>query len=75
MTESDFTQPKSSGNILMAPDNQYLYIVAARDAHAGKLFLPFDDDPLLGLILSMAFLLANDTKITDPSITCQIALH
>jgi hypothetical protein len=62
-----------SGNVLMTPDDQYLCIVAARDARAGKLFLPFDDDPLLSLILSKAFLLADDTNITDPSITRQIA--
>jgi len=61
-----------SGNILMSPDDQYLCIVAARDAHASKLYLPFDDDPVLSLILSKAFLLANDTKITDQSITRQI---
>jgi uncharacterized protein DUF4132 len=61
-----------SGNILMSPDDQYLCIVAARDGRAGKLFLPFDDDPVLSLILSKAFLLAEDTKITDPSITQQI---
>ena len=62
-----------SGNILMAPDDQYLCIVAARDGRAGKLFLPFDDDPVLSVILSKAFLLADDTKITDPSITRQIS--
>ena len=65
-----------SGNILMTPDDQYLCIVAARDARdarASKLFLPFDDDPLLSLILSKAFLLADDTKITDPAISRQIA--
>jgi hypothetical protein len=62
-----------SGNVLMTPDDQYLCIVAARDARASKLFLPFDDDPLLSLILSKAFLLVGDTKITDPAITRQIA--
>jgi uncharacterized protein DUF4132 len=61
-----------SGNILMAPDDQYLCIVAARDGRAGKLFLPFDDDPILSVILSKAFLLAEDAMITDPSITRQI---
>jgi hypothetical protein len=61
-----------SANILMSPDDQYLCIAAARDARASKLFLPFDDDPVLCLILSKAFLLANDTKITDESITRQI---
>jgi hypothetical protein len=61
-----------SGNILITPDDQCLCIVAARDARAGKLFRPFDDDPLLSLILSKAFLLADDANITDPSITHQI---
>lgn len=61
-----------SGNILMSPNDQYLCITAARDARAGKLFLPFDDDPAVSLILSKAFLLANDTTITDESITRQI---
>lgn len=62
-----------SGNILMTPNDQYLCIVAARDARASKVFLPFDDDPLLSLILSKAFLLADDASITDPAITRQIA--
>jgi hypothetical protein len=62
-----------SGNILMSPNDRYLCIVAARDTGVGGLFLPFDDDPLLSLILSKAFLLADDAKITDPAITHQIA--
>ncbi|NIK60113.1 DUF4132 domain-containing protein [Kribbella shirazensis] len=61
-----------SGNILMSPNDQYLCIVAARDGQAQKLFLPFDDDPVLSLVLSKAFLLANDTAIEDPTITAQI---
>jgi hypothetical protein len=61
-----------SGNILMSPNDQYLCIVAARDGRAGKLFLPFDDDPVLSLILSKAFLLADDARITDESIIRQI---
>ena len=32
-----------------------------------KLFIPFEGDTVLSLILSKAFLLAEDTKITDPS--------
>jgi len=63
-----------SGNILMSPNDQYLCIVSARDGRAGKLFLPFDDDPVLSLILSKAFLLADDATITDESITRQIRL-
>jgi hypothetical protein len=61
-----------SGNILMSPNDQYLCIVAARASRADKLFLPFDDDPVLSLILSKAFLLAKDSAITDDTITAQI---
>ena len=50
-----------SANIMMEPSDTYLCIVPARGASAtGKVFLPFDDDPTLGLILSKAFLLAGD---------------
>jgi hypothetical protein len=65
-----------SGNILMEPNDQYLCIVAARgagEAFAGKVFLPFEGDATLALILSKAFLLAEDTKIKDPTILQQIA--
>jgi hypothetical protein len=64
-----------SSNILMAPNDRYLCIVAARDARASKLFLPFDDDPVLSLILSKAFMLADDKKIRDPTIVAQIRLR
>ncbi|MGW0594113.1 DUF4132 domain-containing protein [Streptosporangium sp. NPDC002607] len=60
-----------SANILMEPNDAYLCIVSARDPHPG-LFLPFEEDGRLALILSKAFLLANDTAITDPSITRQL---
>jgi hypothetical protein len=63
-----------SGNIMMEPNDQYLCIVAApshvRDA--GSIFLPFEGDTVLSLIISKAFLLAEDKKITDPSILAQI---
>jgi hypothetical protein len=61
-----------SGNVLMDPDDRYLCIVAARDGRASKLFLPFDDDPVLSVILSKAFMLADDTAITDKTILQQI---
>jgi Domain of unknown function (DUF4132) len=60
-----------SANILMEPNDAYLCIVSGRDPHS-RLFLPFEEDGRLALILSKAFLLANDTAITDPSITRQI---
>lgn len=64
-----------SGNILMEPNDQYLCIVPGRGEQASgphDLFLPFEGDRTLALILSKAFLLAEDTKITDPTITRQI---
>jgi hypothetical protein len=61
-----------SGNILMAPDDQYLCIVEARSSAAEHVMLPFEGDRTLALILSKALLLADDTKIKDPSIVRQI---
>src|SRR5262249_1705139 len=65
-----------SGNILMSPNDQYLCIVQGRAAAAkddpGPVLLPFEGDSVLSLILSKAFLLANDRKITDSTILNQI---
>ncbi|GAA0558517.1 hypothetical protein GCM10010172_46920 [Paractinoplanes ferrugineus] len=60
-----------SANILMEPDDAYLCIVPDR-GRAGKLSLPFDDDPVLSVILAKAILLAADDKITDETITRQL---
>ncbi|MDQ4074904.1 MAG: DUF4132 domain-containing protein [Chloroflexota bacterium] len=66
-----------SGNILMEPNDQYLCIVPARGTASagqnGKVFLPFEGDSTLGIILSKAFLLAADREIKDPTITRQIS--
>ena len=67
-----------SGNILMEPDDRYLCIVPGRSAAhradgADKIFLPFEGDQTLSVVLSKAFLLAEDRKIADPTITRQIA--
>jgi hypothetical protein len=71
-----------SGNILMEPNDQYLCIVPSRGSGgsaggsaAGQLFLPFEGDTVLAIILSKAFLLAEDSKITDPTITHQIGVR
>jgi hypothetical protein len=67
-----------SGNILMEPNDQYLCIVADRaPASRGsqKVFLPFEGDATLSLILSKALLLANDSKIKDQTVTRQILSH
>ena len=62
-----------SGNILMEPNDQYLCIVPKQStASSEQVFLPFEGDNTLTIILSKAFLLAADTKITDPTITQQI---
>lgn len=63
-----------SGNILMTPNDQYLCITSKPGAAStnGKIHLPFEGDHLLSVIVSKALLLAEDTKIKDPSITRQI---
>ncbi len=62
-----------SGNILMEPNDQYLCIVPSRSANTtSKLFIPFEGDRGLSIVLSKAFLLAEDDKITDSTITSQI---
>jgi hypothetical protein len=62
-----------SGNILMEPNDQYLCIVGnQRLERERKMFLPFEGDRTLSLILSKAFLLAEDSKINDQSILNQI---
>ncbi|MBX2979692.1 MAG: DUF4132 domain-containing protein [Flavobacteriales bacterium] len=62
-----------STNILMEPNDQYLCIVADRSKTATQnVFLPFEGDNGLSVIISKAFLLADDDKITDPTITSQI---
>ncbi|WP_031067973.1 DUF4132 domain-containing protein [Streptomyces sp. NRRL WC-3742] len=62
-----------SGNILMTPNDQYLCIVpkpAAATPQTG--YLPFEGDRMLAVILSKAMLLAEDTRITDPTILSQL---
>ncbi len=61
-----------SANVLMEPNDEYLCIVPARGKSTGKVFLPFEDDDRLSVILSKAFLLVDDRKITDPTILGQI---
>ncbi len=63
-----------SGNILMEPNDQYLCIVADRKAEdlGSKVFLPFEGDAVLSIVISKALLLADDTNIKDPTIISQI---
>ncbi|MGI4870281.1 MAG: DUF4132 domain-containing protein [Janthinobacterium lividum] len=63
-----------SGNILMEPNDQYLCIVPDRSPKsvASDVFLPFEGDAVLSIILSKALLLMDDDKITDDTINRQI---
>ncbi len=63
-----------SANILMEPNDQYLCIVPNRGSIAEKVFLPFEGDQTLAVILSKAFMLADDRSIKDPTILRQIGL-
>lgn len=69
----DYKIHMGSGNILMEPDDKYLCIVADRSAKKlKKVFIPFEGDNMLSIIISKALLLAEDSKITDPTIVRQI---
>ncbi len=60
-----------SGCVLMEPGSRYLCIVRSGST-AADVFLPFDGDAMLSLILSKAFMLAADTKIKDAGILRQL---
>ena len=62
-----------SGNILMEPNDQYLCIVPDRKKNSDQqVFLPFEGDQMLSIIISKAFLLADDLKIKDSTIISQL---
>jgi hypothetical protein len=63
-----------STNILMEPNDEYLCIVPDRNKKnvTQDVFLPFEGDNALSIILSKAMLLAADDKITDSTIISQI---
>jgi hypothetical protein len=65
-----------SSNIRMEPNDSYLCIVPGRSSEGSlskkDIFLPFEGDNTLAVILSKAFLLAEDSKIKDPTILSQI---
>jgi hypothetical protein len=62
-----------SGNILMEPNDKYLCIVRNQTKEEpSRLFLPFEGDERLSLILSKAILLADDVNIKDATILSQI---
>ncbi|MGW7724210.1 DUF4132 domain-containing protein [Streptomyces canus] len=62
-----------SGNILRTPNDQYLCIVPKSNPSAPQAgYLPYEGDRMLAVILSKAMMLADDTKITDPTILSQL---
>lgn len=61
-----------SSNILMEPNDQYLCIIPDSKGSGTGPTMDFDGDRVLSLILSKAFLLADDTKITDSVILGQL---
>lgn len=60
-----------SGNILIEPANRYLCIVPSGKKE-DSIYLPFEGDRTLAVILSKATMLVNDDKITDPTILSQL---
>jgi hypothetical protein len=64
-----------STNVLIEPGSRYLCIVPGRGVRppgVRDVWLPFEGDQGLAIILSKAMLLASDTTITDPQIVSQI---
>jgi hypothetical protein len=61
-----------SASVLMKPNDRYLCIVPDLHARDAEVLLPFEGDRMLSVILSKAFLLADDSKIKDQSILNQI---
>lgn len=63
-----------SSNILMAPNDEYLCIVPTRSKKdvTDNMFMPFEGDRGLSLVLSKALMLADDHKIKDTTILSQI---
>ena len=67
-----------SGSAMIEPGSRYLCIVPGRSTGVtdkgvpARIFLPFEGDNMLAIILSKAFLLADDLKITDPTILRQL---
>ncbi len=63
-----------SATIKMAPDDQYLCIVAASPdrRYSGYARWLLDEDHVLSMIVSKAMLLANDSEIRDETILSQI---
>ena len=73
-TRNDYRIHLGSSNIQIMPSKQYLCIVRGfGKKNETKIHLPFAGDNMLSIILSKAFLLAADDKITDQTILSQLS--
>jgi len=61
-----------SANVMMEPSDRYLCIVPAGAAAGDDVYLPFEGDRMLSIILSKALMLVRDDKVADPGIVEQI---
>ncbi|MEU5835765.1 DUF4132 domain-containing protein [Streptomyces diacarni] len=62
-----------SGNVLLDPGDRYLCVLAKSEpSSSAHVYLPFDGDWTLSVILSKALMLADDTQITDPVLLEQL---
>ncbi|MEM6552100.1 MAG: DUF4132 domain-containing protein [Planctomycetota bacterium] len=64
-----------SAGVLIEASGQHVCIVPAAsliNRTSGRVFLPFEGDRTLAVILSKAFMLAEDKRIKDPTILSQI---
>jgi hypothetical protein len=57
----------------MEPGSRDLCIVQGSGDTPANLPLPFEGDRILGVVLSKALLLVNDTQIKDPTIARQLS--
>lgn len=71
-TYGEYAINLGTANAMLLPRNQYLCVVQGSSGATRGVFLPFEGDDLLSLVLSKAVLLAADHKITDQSIMRQI---
>jgi hypothetical protein len=56
-------------------ERRFLWVRGSSEDLPDKVLLPFEADTMLSLILSKAFLVAADKKITDPWIVRQVDLR
>ncbi|MCQ4162840.1 DUF4132 domain-containing protein [Roseomonas sp. GC11] len=61
-----------SAHVFLDPEDRYVCIVPAQRGAGTGIHLPFEGDAMLSLILSKAFLLSADDRISDQGILSQI---